>query len=86
MIICKRPVPPVDHLQPQKGHEKSIFETLHNDIKCVLGIKESKFNGKNRSTFSHLLSVRPVVADPATPYSQPDRKISVFLHLLLDFP
>ena len=22
------------------------FETPHNEIKCVLGIKESKFNGK----------------------------------------
>ena len=30
----------------------------HNEIKCVLGIKESKFSGKNRSTFSHLLTVR----------------------------
>ena len=64
MIICKRPVPLNDHLQPQKGHEKSIFDTLHNDIKCVLGITESKFNGKNRSTFSHLLTVRAEVADP----------------------
>ena len=42
MIICKRPVRPDDHLQPQKWHEKCIFETLHK-IKCVLSIKESNF-------------------------------------------
>ena len=40
--------PPDDHLQetgpsfwqPQKGHEKCIFETLHNEIICVLSVKE----------------------------------------------
>ena len=65
-IICKRPappnynlpVPPGDHLKPQKRHEKWIFETLHNEIKYVLSIKESNFNGKNGSKFSHLLTVR----------------------------
>ena len=30
MVICKRP----------KGMKKCIFETLYNDFKCVLGIKE----------------------------------------------
>ena len=29
-------------------HEKCIFEAPHNEIRCVLGIKESKFNGRNR--------------------------------------
>ena len=56
MIICKRPAPPYnylqeasppgDRLQPQKGHEKFIFETLHSEIKCVLSIKESNLSGK----------------------------------------
>ena len=27
-----------------KGHEKCIFEAPHNEIKCVLRIKDSKFN------------------------------------------
>ena len=31
-----------------------------------------------RSKFSHLLTVRAKGADPANPYGQPDRKISVF--------
>ena len=29
-----------------KGHEKCIFETPHNEIKCVLSVKESNFNEK----------------------------------------
>ena len=45
------PVPPDDHLQPQKGHEKYIFETIHNEIKCVLSIKESKFQSKSGLDF-----------------------------------
>ena len=57
--------PPDDHLQeagpsfcqPQKGQEKCIFETLHNEIECVLSIKESNFNEK----ISYLLMVRPRV-------------------------
>ena len=44
--------------------KNALFETPHNEIKCVLGIKESKFNGKNRSKFSHLLTVRAEGADP----------------------
>ena len=52
MTICKRSVPSDHHLQGagpsfwqlQKGHEKCIFETLHNEIKCVLSVKESNFN------------------------------------------
>ena len=42
MIICKGPVTPDHHLQeagplfwqPRKGHDKSIFETLHDEPKC----------------------------------------------------
>ena len=51
-----------------KGHEKCIFETLHNEIKCVLSVKESNFN-KKRSKFSHLLPVRAEVVDPLPPLS-----------------
>ena len=47
--------------------KKCIFEAPLNEIRCVLGIKELKFNGKNRSKFSHLLLVRAEVADPPTP-------------------
>ena len=64
IIIYKRPVPPHDHLRPQKGHEKCIFETLHNEIRCVLSVKESNFNEKNGSKFSHLLTVRAEITDP----------------------
>ena len=58
--------------------KNAFFEAPHKEIKCVLGIKESKSNGKNRSKFSHLLTVRAEVADPPPPYGQPDRKISAF--------
>ena len=42
MTICTRPVPSDHHLQeagplfwqPQKGHDKCIFETLHDEPKC----------------------------------------------------
>ena len=27
-----------------KGHEKCIFETPHNEINCILSVKESDFN------------------------------------------
>ena len=40
------------------GIVKCIFGPLHNEIKCVLSIKESNFNETNGSTFSHLLMVR----------------------------
>ena len=72
IIICKRPAPHFDN-------HKCIFETLHTEIKCVLSVKESNFNEKKRSKFSHLLTVRAEVADPPPPpYGQPDQKISVF--------
>ena len=46
------------------GHEKCIFETPHNEIKCVLSIIESYSIEKNGSKFSHLLTVKAKVADP----------------------
>ena len=44
IIIPKWVVPQDVHLQQQKGHEKHIFETLHNEIKCVLSVKEDRFH------------------------------------------
>ena len=44
-----------------------IFETPHNEIECVLSVKESNFNEKKRKKCSHLLMVRADVADPPTP-------------------
>ena len=37
--------------------KKCIFGTPHNEIKCVLSIKESNLE-RNGSKFSHLLTVR----------------------------
>ena len=36
----------------RKGHEKCIFETPHNEIKCVLSIKELNFNDKRIKIFT----------------------------------
>ena len=50
-------------------------------MKCVLSTIQSYSIEKNGSKFSHLLTVRAVVADcppPSPPYGQADRKISVF--------
>ena len=85
MTICKRPVPLDHHLQeagppfwqPRQGRENCIFETLYNEKRCVLSVKESNINEK-KSKFSHLLSVRTELADPPgppPPYGQPDRKM-----------
>ena len=64
------------------GSDKNeFFETPHNEIKCVLSIIESYSIEKNVSKFLHLLTVRAEVADPPSPYGQPDCKISVFLRL-----
>ena len=46
---------------------KMHFETLHNEIKCVLSITESYSIEKNGSKFSYLLTVRAEVADPPHP-------------------
>ena len=39
-------------LTTTKGHEKCIFETLHNEIKRVLSVKESNFNEKKIKIFT----------------------------------
>ena len=43
------------------------FGTPHNKIECVLSVKESNFNKKKGSKFSHLLTVMAEVADPSPP-------------------
>ena len=45
--------------QPRKGHVKCIFETLHNEINCVLSVKESNFNEKNNQNFHICLRSGP---------------------------
>ena len=64
---------PSKHIVSIGNHEKGIeihFFAPHNEMKCVLCIKESYSKGK-RSKFSHLLTVR-LGADG------PDRKILRF--------
>ena len=47
---------------------KMYFWDPHNEIKCVLSIIESySIEEKNRSKFSHLLTVMAHVADPPPP-------------------
>ena len=41
-----------------------FFETPHNQLKCVLSIKETNFNAKMGKKFSHLLMIRAEGADP----------------------
>ena len=53
--------------QPRKGHEKCIFEALHNDIKCVLSIKESKRIKKNDRNFHICLRSGPRGLTPSHP-------------------
>ena len=47
------------------------------------GYQRIKIQWKNRSIFSHLLTVRAKGADPLPPYGQPHRDISFFLQLHL---
>ena len=35
-----------------KGHEKWIFDTPHDEMKCILSFKEPNFNVKNGSNFT----------------------------------
>ena len=68
----------------EKVHEKCIFETPHNGIKCVLSMKESNFNEKMDRNFHFCLrsgprGLTPYPLTPFPPYGHPDRKMSVFL-------
>ena len=76
--LLKSPIPPLnDHLQEaaplddylprQKGHEKCIFETLHNEMKCVLSIKEPNFNEKMGQNFHICLWSGPTGLTPHPP-------------------
>ena len=47
--------------------ERCIFETPHNEIKCVLSVKESNFNEKDIKIFT-FFTVRAEVADTPLPY------------------
>ena len=51
--------------------EKCIFETPHNEIKCISSIKESNFNEKMDCLWSGLRGLTP------PHHGQPDRKMSV---------
>ena len=97
MTICKRPVPRDHHLQeagppfwqPRQGRENCIFDTLYNEKRCVLSVKESNINEKNQNFHICLRSgprwlTPPFPTHPPHPYGQPDHKISVFL--FDDFP
>ena len=72
LLLCHKTV-----RGPYSKGVKSIFETPHNERKCVLSIIESYSIEKNASTFSHLLTVKADGADPSPPYGQPDRKTFV---------
>ena len=89
MTICKRPVSS-DHQeagssfwQQQKGHEKWLFETLHNEIECVLSVKGSISMKKRIKMFTFAYG-QGRGGWPPSPYGQPDRKISFFIWLPLN--
>ena len=42
-----------------EGHEKCIFETLHNEMQCILSVKESNFNEKKNQNFHICLRSGP---------------------------
>ena len=65
-------------MQPPKGHEKCIFETLHNEIRCVVSINES--NEKRDQNVHISLRSGQRGLTPPPPHGEP--KISVFF----DFP
>ena len=52
----------------RKGHEKCIFETPHNEIKCVLSIKELNFNDKRIKIFTSGLTPPPLTISLAEKY------------------
>ena len=65
MLLCHKMVG-LPYSRGVKGMKKNIFETSHNEMKSILSIKESNFNGKKGSKFSHLLMVKAEGADPFT--------------------
>ena len=65
-------------LTTTRGHEKCIFDTLHNEIKCVLIVKESNFNEKKDPNFHICIWSEPRGLTARPPYSQSDRKVAGF--------
>ena len=61
-----------------KGHEKCIFETPHNEIECVLSVKESNFNEKKKDQNFHISLRSRLRWLTPPPCGQPDRKICGF--------
>ena len=51
LLLCHKIVKKRYYSRGIRDMKKCIFEAPLNEIRCVLGIKESKFNGKNRSKF-----------------------------------
>ena len=58
-----------------KGHEKCIFETLYNEINCVL--RKNQISMKKKIKIFTFAYGQGRGAAPT--YGQPDRKMSVFL-------
>ena len=72
------------YLTTTKEHEKSISETLHNEIKCVLSVKESNCNEKKDPNFHICLQSEPRgLNPPPIPYSQYDCKVAIFYNFPL---
>ena len=73
--------PPDDHLQEagpsfwqsRKGYERCIFETLHNEIKCVW-VSKYQISMKKDQNFRICLRSGPRWLTPP-PYSLPDRNL-----------
>ena len=64
--------------QPRQGRENCIFETLYNEKRCVLSVKESNINEKNQK-FHICLRSGPRWLTSPPPYGQPDYEVSIFL-------
>ena len=65
-------------LTTKKRALKCIFETPHNEIKCVLIVKESNFNEKKDPNFHICIWSEPRGLTARPPYSQSDRKVAGF--------
>ena len=61
------------------GHEQSIFETPHNEMKCVMSVKESNFNEKKDQNVHICSRSGPRWLTPP-PDGQPDSKTFVFIY------
>ena len=83
MIICTRPVPPDDHLQPQKRAWKTHFWDPSQWNRICFEYQRIKFQWRKWVkiyTFAYGLGGWGWLHPPPSPYDQPDRKISVFFN------